>query len=131
MRALARLLVAAVAMLGASFLASALRAEPVRIGVLSLHSSDQERATRTGATAFRAGMDALGYRVGENIAVYERHADGDRARLQALAYELLRAQVQVIVAVGTDATEAAREATSSTPIVMAGVSDPLASGLWE
>jgi len=74
-------------------------------------------------------MQALGYREGQNLIIHERHAEGDRARLQSLAAELLSARIAVIVAVGTDATEAARATTSSIPIVMAaGVGDPLASG---
>ena len=69
-------------------------------------------------------MQRLGYREGQNLVIYERHADGDRARLQSLAAELVDARIEVIVAVGTDATEAARAITSSIPIVMAGVGDP-------
>ena len=104
------------------------RAEVAKVGLLSLHSLEQESAIGTGASAFRAGMQRLGYREGQNLVIYERHADGDRARLQSLAAELVDARMEVIVAVGTDATEAAREITSSIPIVMAGVGDPLASG---
>ena len=74
------------------------------------------------------GHASSGYREGQNLITHERHAEGDRARLQSLAAELVSARIEVIIAVGTDATEAAREITSSIPIVMAGVGDPLASG---
>src|SRR5215203_1151169 len=110
------------------FPAAAQHAEPARVGLLSLHSLEQENAVGTGASASRRGMQALGYREGQNLIIYERHAEGDRARLQSLAAELVSARIKVIIAVGTDATEAAREITSSIPIVMAGVGDPLASG---
>src|SRR5829696_5377960 len=73
-------------------------------------------------------MRALGYREGQNLLINARHADGDPARLRVLAAELVSARIEVLVAVGTDATQAAREITSSIPIVMAGVGDPLASG---
>ena len=127
-----RALFSAMVVLGAGicvgFPAAAQHAEPARVGLLSLHSLAQENAVGTGASAFRRGMQALGYREGQNLIIYERHAEGDRARLQSLAAELVSARIAVIVAVGTDATEAARETTSSIPIVMAGVGDPLASG---
>jgi len=97
----------------------------ITVGLLSLHSSDHEKAGRIGASAFRAGMQALGYSEGRNFHLHERHADGDVARLPSLAAELLAERVDVIVAVGTDATHAAREVTSSVPIVMAGVGDPV------
>src|SRR4051794_11330945 len=96
-------------------------ADRARVGVLSLHSADQERAGGIGATAFRAGMQALGYTEPQNLVIQERHANGSRDRLRSLANELVAARVQVIVTVGTDATQAAKESTSSIPIVMAAV----------
>src|SRR3954447_1088071 len=95
--------------------------EPRRVGVLSLHRADQEAAGKIGANAFRAGMRALGYTEPHDLIVEERHADGEPRRLPALAAELVRARVEIIVAVGTEATQAARDSTSSLPIVMAGV----------
>jgi putative tryptophan/tyrosine transport system substrate-binding protein len=73
-------------------------------------------------------MQALGYSEGRNFHLHERHADGDAARLSPLAAELLAQRVDVIVAVGTDATHAAREVTSSVPVIMAGVGDPVRAG---
>ena len=128
MRALFSAMVALGAGICVGFPAAAQHAEPARVGLLSLHSLEQENAVGTGASAFRRGMQALGYREGQNLIIHERHAEGDRARLQSLAAELVSARIAVIVAVGTDAIEAARETTSSIPIVMAGVGDPLASG---
>ena len=73
-------------------------------------------------------MQALGYVEGRNFELHERHADGEPARLVALAHELVAEQVEVIVAFGTDATRDARHATETIPIVMAGVGDPVRSG---
>ena len=102
-----------------------------RVGVLSLHHAQHENAANIGGNAFRRGMQALGYSEGRSINIDVRHADGDRARLQALAAEFAAMQVDVIVAFGTDATQAARTATSKVPIVMAAVNDPLGSKFVE
>jgi ABC transporter substrate binding protein len=99
-----------------------------RVGLLSLHYSEIERTGNIGASAFRAGMQAFGYIEGRDFELYERHANGDAARLTSLANELLAERVNVIVAFGTDATHAARQATATIPIVMAGVGDPVRSG---
>src|SRR5215207_8071184 len=116
------------ASLGAARPAEGQGSGAAKVGFLSLNSVEQEIAMGTGASAFRAGMRALGYREGQNLLINARHADGDPARLRVLAAELVSARIEVLVAVGTDATQAAREITSSIPIVMAGVGDPLASG---
>jgi len=116
------------ASVGAALPAEGQGSGAAKVGFLSLHSVEQESAMGTGASAFRAGMRALGYREGQNLLINARHADGDPARLRVLAAELVSARIEVLVAVGTDATQAAREITSSIPIVMAGVGDPLASG---
>jgi len=99
-----------------------------RVGVLSLQSLENEEADGIGASAVRAGMQALGYIEHENLVLVVRHARGDRTQLRSLAAELVAARVQVIVAIGTQATDAAREATTSIPIIMAAVGDPLGSG---
>jgi len=95
---------------------------------LSLQSREKEEADGIGASAVRAGMQAIGYIEHENLVLEVRHARGDRTQLRSLAAELVAARVQVIVAVGTQATDAAREATTSIPIIMAAVGDPLGSG---
>jgi putative ABC transport system substrate-binding protein len=71
----------------------------------------------------------LGYVKGQNIAVEYRSADGNFERLPELAAELVGLKVDVIVAVVTQASLAARKATATIPIVMVGVSDPVGSGL--
>jgi len=71
----------------------------------------------------------LGYVEGQNLIVERRHADGQLARLPALSKELLDTHVDVLIAVGAPAIQAARQLTTSTPIVMLGNFDPIALGL--
>ncbi len=80
-----------------------------RVGVLSLHSQDSEAADGLGASAVRVGLQALGYVEHRNLVLEVRHAQGDLRRLRPLAAELVAARVQIIVAVGSQATEAARK----------------------
>ena len=79
--------------------------------------------------AFRQGLRELGYVEGKNIVIEYRFAEGKFDRLPDLAAELVRLEVDVIVAVVTQASLAAKHATRTIPIVMVGVSDPLGSGL--
>ena len=78
--------------------------------------------------AFAQGMRELGYIEGESLVIEWRFADGHFERLPGLAAELVRLKVDVIVTSGSPATRAAQEATTTIPIVMAGVGDPLESG---
>ena len=74
-------------------------------------------------------MRELGYVIGRNLVVEYRWASHDMARLQALADELVRLKVDVIVTAATPAVRAAMRATKAIPIVMAAVADPVGSGL--
>jgi len=96
-----------------------------RLGLLGLFTP--ELGSRSVA-AVREGLNELGWYEGQNIRFEHRYASGKRDQLSALASELVQQNVDIIVAFGTDATRAARGATSSIPIVMAAVSDPVASG---
>jgi ABC-type uncharacterized transport system substrate-binding protein len=96
-----------------------------RIGVLWPYSP--AIATPFG-DAFRQGLGRLGYVEGRNIALEERWADGKFDRLASLAAELIRLKVDVLVTASTPATQAAQQATKTTPIVMTLVSDPVDSG---
>jgi len=95
-----------------------------RIGYLGL---GKPGASLVGE-AFRRGLHDLGYVEGRSIVVETRLADGDEARLRAFARELVTLKVDVIVAAGSPAIQAAREATSRIPIVMAVSGDPVAAG---
>ena len=77
--------------------------------------------------AFRQGLRALGYG-DEDIAIENRYADGHLERLPDLAAELVHLAPEVIVATAPAAVRAAKQATSTIPIVMADGADPVAAG---
>jgi len=79
--------------------------------------------------AFWQGMRDLGYIEGKTIAIDRRSAEGDFTRLPTLAEELVKLRPDVIVVLFSAAAIAAQQATTTIPIVMVDVSDPLASGL--
>jgi putative ABC transport system substrate-binding protein len=96
-----------------------------RIGVLL--DTTPERAPYMGA--FLEGMRALGYVEGQHLILEYRGAEGQYERLPDLAAELVRLQVDVIVTYGTPPSVAAKHATTTIPIVMTSVGDPVGSGL--
>src|SRR5260370_12848360 len=79
--------------------------------------------------AFQKALRELGYGEGKNIFIEYRWAGGDDARLPDLAGDLVRLNVDVIVASGTTAIIAAKKATTSIPIVMAAAGDPIGTGI--
>src|SRR5258705_13186088 len=79
--------------------------------------------------AFDEGLRSLGYRVGQNIVIEYRFADGEVQRLPALAAELVRLGVDVIVSGNTRSTVAAMKATTTIPIVMTSSANPVSAGL--
>jgi putative tryptophan/tyrosine transport system substrate-binding protein len=96
-----------------------------RIGYLSGSSPSTSPARRE---AFRQGLRELGYVEGKNIVIEQRYADGKFDRLPALAAELVRLKVDIIVTAGPQATRPAKQATSTIPIVMAQDPDPVGNG---
>jgi ABC-type uncharacterized transport system substrate-binding protein len=80
------------------------------------------------AAAFRQGLNELGYVEGHNIVIEYRDAKGEAERLPALAAELVALKVDVILAAGTQHVLAAKQATTTIPIVFADVADPVARG---
>jgi putative ABC transport system substrate-binding protein len=78
--------------------------------------------------AFRQGLRELGYIEGKNIVIEYRSAEGKLDRLPALAAELVRLKVDVIVTSGPTVTRAAKQVTSTIPIVMTNDPDPVANG---
>ena len=99
-----------------------------RVGYLSL-ASYSDPAIQGLLEAFRQGLRERGYVEGQNIAIESRSAEGKHDRLPALAADLVRSKVDVIVVPGGGATQAAQQATRTIPIVMSTVADPLGSGL--
>jgi putative ABC transport system substrate-binding protein len=79
--------------------------------------------------AFRRGLHDLEYIEGQNLIIEYRSADGHNERFPNLATELARLNVDLILARGTPAALAARNATTTIPIVLLGVGDPVAQGL--
>jgi putative ABC transport system substrate-binding protein len=78
--------------------------------------------------AFRQGLRELRYVEGKNIVIEYRYAEGKLDRLPALAGELVRLKVDIIIAVGPPAARAVKEATATIPIVMTQDPDPVGSG---
>jgi ABC-type uncharacterized transport system substrate-binding protein len=111
---------------------AALRAVPVaaqqtaprhRIGVLA------QNLEPGLLDAVRAGLRDHGYIEGANIAIEVRDAAGHNDRLAGMMDELLARKVEAVLAVNTPAAKAAKKATSTTPIVIMRVADPIKSGL--
>ena len=96
-----------------------------RVGFLSANSA---AAMAARSEAFRGGLRELGYVEGDNIAVEYRYAAGKIDQLPALAADLVRLKVNVIVTEGTTATRFAKAATGEIPIVMAQDPDPVGTG---
>src|SRR6266480_2068883 len=79
--------------------------------------------------AFRQGLRDLGWVEGKSISIEYRDAEGQADRLRALAADLVGLNVDVIVTVDTPPTQAAKQATSTIPIVIAVSADPVGTGL--
>jgi putative ABC transport system substrate-binding protein len=97
-----------------------------KIGVL-VSSSQTVNAARDDS--LRQGLRALGYEEGKNITMEYRYAEGRTDRLDKLARELVEQKVDVIVVGGTSVAVAAKNATSTIPIVVAGAGDLVEAGL--
>jgi len=98
-----------------------------RVGYLA-GFSHSDPVSQRGLEAFRQGLGELGYVEGQNIAIESRWAGGKDERLPALAAELVRSKVDVIVAQSGAATKAVQQTTRTIPIVMSLVNDPVGSG---
>jgi putative ABC transport system substrate-binding protein len=110
----------------APFAAEAQQAAKIaRIGYLALNLAANPHLRE----AFRQGLRDLGYVEGRNLVIETRSAEGKLERLPALAAELVALKVDVIVASGTPAALAAKQATRTLPIVFTLVADPVTSRL--
>jgi ABC-type uncharacterized transport system substrate-binding protein len=99
--------------------------ENPRIGYLSTTSAS---ANSPRVEPFRDGLRELGYVEGKNIVIEWRYAEGNPDRVPALAAELVRLKVDIIVTVGPAGTGPAKTATVTIPIVMTQDDDPVANG---
>ena len=112
-------------LLAAPLAAEAQSAKSYRIGLLfPLSAADSAPLVE----AFRQGLRELGDVEGQTVAIEVRYADAHADRLSDLAAELLQVKVDIIVATNNPAIAAAQRVTTTTPIVMAGATDPVGSG---
>jgi len=96
-----------------------------RVGYFAITS--RERSLHL-MKAFEEGLRSLGYRVGENIVIEYRFADGEMERLLALATDLVRLGVDIIVSGNNVTIVAAMKATTTIPIVMTNSAEPVSAG---
>ena len=118
-----RAFLGSLALLAAPLAAEAQTArKPPRVGLLT---GGSEPGFRSRLEAFRKGLRELGYVDGQSIVLEYRFGNGNYARLPTLAAELVRLDVNAIVANGTPASLAAKLATASIPIVIFETADPV------
>jgi ABC transporter substrate binding protein/Phage integrase family len=118
----------------ATLAAEGQQAEKVaRIGFLSPSSPSDAHGKPSDLAvlfeALRVTLRKQGYVEDQNIKIEWRWADGNYDRLPSLAADLVRLKVAIIVTYGTPASQAAKRATDTIPVVMAAIIDPVASGL--
>jgi putative ABC transport system substrate-binding protein len=102
------------------------RSKFARIGLLEPGSAP---TSRKGPEALIAALRDLGYIQGRNFVIDYRWADGNYERLPALAAEMVQSKVDVIVAVSAVGIKAAQKTTSTIPIIMVRIGDPVAAGV--
>src|SRR4029453_12207905 len=98
--------------------------QPAKIPRIGFLSANSRTAMSARAETFQQGLRELGYVEGKNIVIEYQFADRTLDRVPALAAELVRLNVNLIVTEGPTATRFAKEATSTIPIVMAQDPDP-------
>jgi len=102
--------------------------QPTKIPRIGFLVAGVPSAVAARFEAFRQALRELGYIDGKNIVIESRYAEGKLDRLPALATELVRLKVDIILSAGTAVTRPASEATKLIPIVMAQDSDPIGNG---
>jgi putative ABC transport system substrate-binding protein len=107
---------------------SAWAQQPMRVFRIGYLNNSSPSVTAARIEAFRRGLRELGYVEGKNIIIEWRSAEGKTDRLPALAAELVRLKVDIIVSSAPTVTRAAKQATSTIPIVMGFDNDPVANG---
>ena len=102
--------------------------QPKKVSRIAYLAASPASANASRLEAFRQGLREFGYVEGENIVIEDRYADGKFDRLPALAAELVRLKVDVIITAGPPVTRAVKEATATIPVVMAQDGDPVGNG---
>jgi putative ABC transport system substrate-binding protein len=100
-----------------------------KIPVVGSLWNGSEAISAPNVAAVRQRLKELGYVEGRDVAIVSRYADGKFERFPALVKELIELKPDVIVAAGPQAGRAIKQATSTVPVVMAVISDPIAEGL--
>jgi putative ABC transport system substrate-binding protein len=103
--------------------------QPTKVPRIGYVTGTNLSAISERTEAFRQGLRDLGYVEGKNIVIEWRSAEGSRDRQRVLAAELVRLKVDVIVTASSSSTRAAKEATSTIPIVMTQDDDPVGRGV--
>ena len=109
--------------------AVALAQQPAKVAKIGVLVSSSQALNAPRDEALRQGLRGLGYVEGQNIIMEYRYAEGKIDRLSVLARELVEHNVDVIVVGGTAVAVAAKKATSTIPIVVAGAGDLVEAGL--
>ncbi len=102
--------------------------QPTKVPRIGYLNANFPSANPARIEAFRQGLRELGYVEGKNIVIEYRYAEGKLDRLPALAAELVRLKVDIIITGGPPPTRAAKEATVTIPIVMGFDNDPVGNG---
>jgi putative ABC transport system substrate-binding protein len=106
----------------------ALAQQPAKIARIGYLTAASPLPISPRTEAFRQGLHELGYVEGKNIVIEYRYAEAKLDRLPALATELVRLRVDIIVTAGPIPTRSAKEATATIPIVMSQDTDPVGNG---
>jgi len=121
--------VVGIAMLLLAGAASAEAQQPAKVWKIGVLVSSTQALNALREEALRQGLRDLGYQEGKNIVMEYRYAEGKTDRLSQLARELVEQKVDVIVVGGTGVAVAAKNATTTIPIVVAGAGDLVEAGL--
>jgi putative tryptophan/tyrosine transport system substrate-binding protein len=108
---------------------SKLHAQQTQLPVIGFVNSSSAQTQVLAATAYRRGLEEVGFAEGRNVLIESRWADGNSERLPELISELLKRKVAIIMAGGPPAAHAAKKATSTVPIVFTTSDDPVKAGL--
>jgi len=117
-------------LLALSFPAEAQQAGKLpRVGIVQVRVSPTATTPDPLADAFRIGLRDLGYVEGKNVLVEHRYAEGVESRVPVLVAELVALKVNVLLAPSLAVIRAAKQATTTIPIVIVTTSDPVATGI--